>query len=340
MGIWLDALDQAACGDRLGATERVRLNLPQALRRFVETEEGSRTYAGPVMSAVRRFATKFADADRRQVTRFECELVDAIVDDVVAEVERSLHLVLLCYETPGAGIDDLVGCYPWAPGLKRDAAWKHERIASMLHSMLAKGIPLPDEIAVALGEEGDSRYEFDEMAFAAAPERIDLTWKTLRRRLGIDYEYYSLVDDDDATGVGDESVDYGGVRISKATFDSLSDVDVETEVILHMLGKELTRELTDILESMHWAKPTDGYLPVAWHCVFWDVQSQYEGLRMTLHVLDPFCATDGDLAAHIMAHYTDVKSTSRPAILRRRQSLGSACEERIQAKILEEVVGA
>jgi hypothetical protein len=340
MGIWLDALDQAACGDLPGALERVRVELPAALRRFAETDEGSRTYAGPVMNAVRRHAAKFGDADRRQVARYECDLVDAIVDDVVAAVERSLHLVDLCREDLGATLDVLVERFPWAPRLKRDAAWRRAWIASMLRSMLAEGLPLPPDVAVTLGGEGEARFEFNEMAFAAAPDRIDLTWKGLRRRMGLDHEYYSLVDDEEATGVGDESVDYGGVRVSKASFDAQSHVDVEMELVLHLVGKELTHELTELLESMHASKPTDGYRPVAWHCVFWNIQSEYEGLRLALHVLDPFCGTDGELAAHIVGHYADVKATSRVAVLRRRQALGTACEERIQSKIMEKVVGA
>lgn len=339
MGIWLDALDQAACGDLPGALDRIHLDLPQALMRFVETDEGSRTYAGPVMSAVRRFIAGKPAAEQARISRFDCDLVDAIVDDVVAAVERSLDLVDVCRTHPEISLDEIAAHFPWAPSLKRDAAWKRDWIASMLRSMLAEGLPLPPAVAEALGDEGEARYEFNEMAFAAAPERVELTWRSMQRRLGLDHEYYSLVDDADEAGVGDESVDYGGVRISKVAFDARSREDVEMQVTLHLLGKELTHELTELLTSMHEAKPTDGYRPVAWHCVFWNVQSDYEGLRMTLHLLDPFCGTDGELAAHIVGHYFEVKSTSRPAILRRRQALGDACDERIKSRLMEKVVG-
>lgn len=327
MGIWLDALDEAANGELSDALDRVAHDLPPELRRFVETDERSRVYAGPVVSAIRRYAASKSTLERGRIASFECELVDAIVDDVVASVERSLLLVALCRDEPTATVDELVGRFPWATGLKRDLAWKRAWIADMLRSMHAEEIPLPAETIEQLGDEGTPRFGFDEVAFAAAPERVDLTWKTLTRRLGLDREY-SCLPDDDGAGIGAEAVDFGGVRL-------WMEREWELESALHLVGRKLTTELSVLLETMHESKPADGYRPVAWHAVFWNLESDYEGLGMALRLLDPYCGTDGDLATHIAEHYRDVARTSRVAILRRRQKLTDACVAAIQQRIQE-----
>src|SRR2546428_14002125 len=95
--------------------------------------------------------------------------------------------------------------------------------------------------------------------------------------------------------------------------------DRELEMDLHILGTTLTQELTALLEELHRCKPGDGYRPVAWHNVFWNLASEYERLRLAIETRDPFHTTDQELAAHIAMNYPQVTSTSRPIILRGRQ---------------------
>jgi hypothetical protein len=100
-------------------------------------------------------------------------------------------------------------------------------------------------------------------------------------------------------------------------------------------GTTLTQELTALLEELHRCKPGDGYRPVAWHNVFWNLASEYERLRLAVETREPFHITDQELAAHIAMHYPEVTSTSRPVIVRRRQRLYDECVQKIQTRFLE-----
>ena len=84
------------------------------------------------------------------------------------------------------------------------------------------------------------------------------------------------------------------------------------------------------MEELHRHKPSDGYRPVAWHNVFWNLVSEYERLRLALETHAPFHDTDQALAAHIAMHYPEVTSTSRPVVVRRRQRLYAECVQKIQ----------
>jgi hypothetical protein len=107
------------------------------------------------------------------------------------------------------------------------------------------------------------------------------------------------------------------------------------EMDLHILGTTLSRELTALMEELHRCKPGDGYRPVAWHNVFWNLISEYERLRLAIETREPFHDTDQALAAHIAAHYPEVTSTSRPVIVRRRQKLYAECVQKIHTRFLE-----
>jgi hypothetical protein len=335
MGIWLDALVEAAAGNQAAALERVRQELPMALRTFGESEDGARTYGGPVMSAVRRFIAKLPKAEQIQVSRFDCELVDMIVDDVCAAIERSLYLVELCREQPCPSLDELVERFPWAPGLKRDRGWKRQWLADALRSIQAAGVPLPAPALEVLGAEGEPRYGFDEVAYAASPERIKLSWGDFKRDQELDHDFLCIVESDEEPSVANEAVDFRSIRVAEIVLSGRRESDPALLIDLHRIGQALTAELASVLEQMHGGSPVDGYRPVAWHNVFWNVTEEYEGLRLTLEIRDPFLDKDGALADHIRGAYPEVKSCSRPVILRRRQKLYGECIERIHERMQE-----
>ena len=137
------------------------------------------------------------------------------------------------------------------------------------------------------------------------------------------------------TGISAEGIDYGSMTVATVVLRQTTAQDRELEIDLHMLGTTLTHELTALMEELHRCKPGHGYRPVAWHNVFWDLASAYERLRLALEMHEPFRATDQELAAHIAMHYPEVTSTSRPVIVRRRQTLYSECVQKIQARFLE-----
>src|SRR5689334_2680858 len=93
MSIWIDIL-QLGCEGRLdGARQLLEVNLRNALRQFSPSSEGSRDYHGPVPKAVARFISKLPSHEKALARFHEQDLVDSIVDDVVAAVRRTLLLV-------------------------------------------------------------------------------------------------------------------------------------------------------------------------------------------------------------------------------------------------------
>ena len=113
------------------------------------------------------------------------------------------------------------------------------------------------------------------------------------------------------------------------------DEEFELKMDLRLLGESLGPELTSLMESMHAAKPTDGYRPIAWHNVFWRVTDDYDWLAVLLEVKEPHQETDQALADHLAANYHDVAGVSRPSIYRRRKRLDGACDQRIVAMLRE-----
>lgn len=335
MGIWLEVLNLAAAGDVPGALERLHLDLPLALRRFSEDSRGGRVYAGPVASAVTIYCSKQPPDEQRRIASHREELIDAIVDDVLAAVERSVRLVELCAGSPETTLDDLAARFPWAPGLKRDGGWKRRWIADMLRSMLAERVRLPASVVELLGGAGEACYGFDEVAFAASPERIRLSWSDFKRDQEIDRGYLCLVESEEDASVGSEAMDFRSIRLSAASRAVWVEPDLALTIDLHRAGEALGRELAAILERMHGERPGDGYRPVAWHNVFWTVGEEFEFLEMALVVHDPYLEKDGELAEHIRGAYPEVKSCSRSVVLRRRQALYGACAERIHERLLE-----
>jgi hypothetical protein len=339
MGLWIDILKLCAGGDQQKARELLALELNLALRDFSPSPQGSRLYTGPVPQAVARFINTLPEAEKPFASSLANDLVDYIVDDVIASVEGSLILIELCRKRPQATLEDMVNLFPWDAGLKRDPSWKRRRIADLLRSMLELEISLPETVLSMLGDEGEAVYEFNETAYAAAPRRLARSWQDFKRQHEIDSRFLSVVDSEAEANPDSEGFDYGSITVARLILNSGTALDDETILDFRLLGEDLSPELTEIMEQMHEAKPKDGYRPVAWHSVFWSISSDYEALHLDLRLRDPFCETDQELADHISDNYRDVVSISRPVILRRRKRLYESCDERVRCRLRERFVG-
>jgi len=309
----------------------IMLDLRLALCEFPHTAQAGVPYRGQLPLAVKHFRAKLPEHERSLVQSLEQEFVDYLLDDVLGGVAKPLQLIELCLAYPNATLSELVELFPWEDGLKRAHKWKEDWIADHLRSMVAAGIPLPATIVTTLGKHGTPKYEFNEVAYAVAPERLKRSWNDFKRRQGYDAQLSTIADEGDSAGIVDEGVDYGLVPMAEVVLGEITTQDVELEIDLQLLGQRISDDLAELLERMHVAKPSDGYRPVAWHNVFWNLISEYVRLRLSLTTHDPLLETDQELSEHIKIHYPEVKSVSRPAILRRRQSLSAEC-----ARLIEE----
>src|SRR5215510_10525902 len=177
MGIWIDILTLGATGQSPAARQKLALDLPLALRSFIASSRGSREYVGELPRAVIRFRSNLSDESERDLLEaLEREFVDAVVDDVVTGVEKSLLLVELCLAQPHASLDELGHNFPWESGLTRSVEWKRKHIADQLRSMIAAGVPLPETVVTALDAEGEPCFAFNEIAFAVARKRLEWSW--------------------------------------------------------------------------------------------------------------------------------------------------------------------
>jgi hypothetical protein len=333
MSVWIDILKLGADGKTDEARQLLEVDLRNALRQFSPSSEGSREYHGPVPKAVARFISKLPLHEKALARFHEQDLVDNIVDDVVSAIRRTLLLIEFVRLNPNARVDDLVEFFPWDAGLKRDAEWKKKRIITYLRSVIASGIVLP--IKDEFPHDESDLYNFDELAFAGSNERIENSWADFKRQQDLDGYYFAIDDADSRSGVDAEAVDYGTISMAKVVLGGEPGLDPEVILNLHLLGKNLTVELTSIVDEMHASKPKEGFRPIAWHNVFWCMLSDYEGLHMSLKVLDPYCERDHELAEHLSDNYRDISSTSRPVIYRRRRSLHEACADRVILRVRE-----
>src|SRR2546429_7460115 len=336
MGIWINTLTLGATGQSLAARQKLALDLPLALRSFVTSSRETREYVGELPRAVTQFRYNLSDeSERALLETLEREFVDTVVDAVINGIEKSLLLVELCLAQPHASLHELVHSFPWESGLKRSVEWKRKHIVDQLRSMIVAGVPLPETVVTALGDEGEPCFAFNEIAFAVAPKRLEWSWSDFKKQQGYGQGFWCIAEAENETGLAAEGVDYSPTTSAAVVLQQIPVQDRELEIDLHMLGTTLSRELTALMEELHRCKPGDGYRPLAWHNVFWNLISEYERLRLAIETREPFHDTDQALAAHIAAHYPEVTSTSRPVIVRRRQKLYAVCEHRIHTRFLE-----
>ncbi len=298
------------------------------------------SYRGPLPMAVKRFRAKLPEHDRSLVQSWEHEFIDYLLDDILEGVAKPLRLIELCLAYPNAALTEMVEMFPWEDGLKRPHRWKEDWVADHLCSLLAADVMLPASIVAVLADRGAPKYEFNEMAFAVTPERLRLGWKDFKRQQGLWAQALTILDDEVGASVAGEGVDYGVIPMAEVALNEITTQDVELEIDLQLIGRRLSDNITEMLEELHAAKPVDGYRPVAWHNVFWNLISEYVRLRLSLEVRDPLLDTDGELADHIKANYQEVKSVSRPAVLRRRQNLSAACAKLIEERFWEKFSGS
>ena len=160
--------------------------------------------------------------------------------------------------------------------------------------MIAAGVPLPETIVTALGDTGELCFAFNEIAFAVAPKRLEWSWSDFKKQQGYGQELLCIPEADDEGGISAEGVDYGAMTVAAVVLQQIPAQDRELEVDLHILGTTLSQELTALMEELHRCKPSDGYRPVAWHHVFWNLVSEYERLRLAIETREPFHDTDQD----------------------------------------------
>jgi hypothetical protein len=292
-------------------------------------------YRGPVPIAVARFISNLPERERSLARSLADELTDYIIDDVTAVVERTRVMVELCVTRNAITLNELVESLPWAPRMKLGQDWRRQRVVDELRSMLEIGLPLPQHVSDLLAGEGKARFEFDEMAFACAPRRLTLSWQDFKREQQLDDRFVCVLASEDDSSAAAEGFDYGSITMARVALGVATPADLELRTDLRLLGHTLGPEIISILESMHSAKPSDGYRPIAWHNVFWIVCSDYEALQLALKMLEPFCETDQKLADWVADNYREVVGTSRPVILRRRKALLDACATLIQSAINE-----
>jgi hypothetical protein len=201
--------------------------------------------------------------------------------------------------------------------------------------MANAGIPIPKDVLEILGDQGNPQFNFNEIAFATSSKRLSLSWTDFKEEQEIDARFVCVQDSEDDSSSAAEGFDYGSVPMARVVARTTAQSDLEMMADLHVVGTSLGPQITAIMESMHTAQPRDGYRPIAWHNVFWEVTSDYDRLRLVLEQRTPFCETDTDLCDHIALNYLDVLARSRPSINRRRTRLYSSCEELIHTRIRE-----
>jgi len=335
MGVWVEILKLGACGEGRAAREKLLSDLPISLRSFVPASEKIRQYRGPIPLAVRRFIANLGAGERALAQSGESDFVDYILDDVCAEVERTLLLAELCHRRPEATLTELRAVFPWAPGLKRSDEWKRKRIASYIKSFGASGVKLPTSIINAAPNEGAAEFQFDEIAYAVSPKRLEQSWKDFKDQMEWSEEFVGITLGEGATSGDAEFIDYGSIPSARLVDRLTPSVEMEMELDLLLLGRELSPELNGLMEDLHAANVVDGYRPIAWHNVFWNISSEYDYLPLELEQRDPMRETDQELASHLAANYPNVKSASRPVVSRRRKRLHDACNERLIRRLRE-----
>lgn len=333
MSIWIDILKSAVAGDTERASMLLHQQLPLSLRSFVYGTDGER-YAGPLPKAVRWFIKGLEEPERTLAASYKDEFVDFIVDSVVDQVEQSLIFVVACTSREFDSLADLAAVYPWNAGLKRDQAWKMERVADLICSMQRQDIFLPPGILKLAEPSGREKFQFSEIAAAISAKRLWLSWGDFHDLINQEVGHLSLVDEESQDdGAENEGMDFGVVTIAKVMLHTGYGIEPELMVDLMDLGAAISRDLNTLLQQFHETKPKDGYPPVAWHHVFWNVSSDYEGLCLTIEMRTPFIEKDEELGKFVSLQYPEVVSTSRPVILRRRKALSEACADTIQCHL-------
>ena len=336
MSLWLDILNHAACGNREEAHRLLNFELPLALRHPEAKARGDWQYHGPVAKAVRLFVATQSDAERGMVASRAEDLVDYITDLIAAKVRRTLSLVEFCCAAPGLSLAEIAENFVGWDGLKLGPEHRKAWAAEHLRSMSELGINLPSAKAIAEAKEqtAEPKYGYDEKALVKGWQ-VALSWKDFKEQQEIDGSYLCITDpDSEEESAADEGFDYGSISVARVVLNLECPPAGEMLVDLNRMGASLSGDLRDMLEHLHAEKPADGYRPIAWHNVWWNIVSKYEGLPIVLETREPLCDVDQVLAAHIAENYTDVVKPNRLNVQRRRTRLNASCVEVIELVLL------
>lgn len=335
MSIWIKVLRCGAEGTPEKARALLNDELIPGLRRVSTAADGNQRYEGPVPAAVRAFISRLPVSERSMAKAVEDELVDYVMDVAVNEVVRTLVLVELCNLDPGRPVDRLTAEIPWAPGLKKGENWKRKKVMDWLRSMPEAGVPIPPEIMESVSDEGRPGYLFNERAYATSSLCLKRCWKDFKRKQGMGdkQRFFCLVESEKDDGVSAEFFDQCSIHMDEVVRELMPGLDLETLTDLRLLGRVLSPGLSELMEKMHAEAPRDGYRPIAWHNVFWDLSDKYELLALTLEKRNPFLERDGRLVSHISENYEGLGGSSISFIQKRRKRLYKSCEEKIHAEV-------
>lgn len=334
LGLWLDSLKAGASGDADQARRLLRHDLPLAL--LEPSPKAQNRYTGPLPQAVRWYINKHIPYYEQQLARQnEDDFLMYVFQDVLVGVEKPLLLVELCLKEPHAALDDLVRTYAWEAGLKRSPAQKREWIADHLQSMHSLGVPLPQTIISTLNSEGIPKYEYNERAFATSLDRMKKSWGDFKHEQGLDVAFEGVNTSETNDRVEEEAVEIGARLKARLILSEEPEILLGGVHDMIIIGRRLGPELTRMLDEMHAAAPLDGYYPVAWHKVFWEMCFKYFELPLELDRLEPYRERDADLKDHIVAFYTEVRGKSVSFIRQRRESLEKRCDETVLLRLSE-----
>lgn len=336
MGIWLNSLILGANGDAEEARRLLRHDLPLALLEPSQDGIAARAYKGPLQQAVFWFIKQHVPYFEQQLARQnEEDFLMYIFQDVLVGVEKPLQLIELCLGEPGATLDELVNSFSWRANLKRSPLQKREWVVDQLQSMLRLGVPLPPEIITTLGDEGDAKYEYNERAFATSLDRLKKSWKDFKHEQGLDVAFAGINTSDMSEGVEAEALDVGARLKARLVLSEEPEVLIGSNHDIIIIGKELGPELTNLLDEMHTAAPLDGYYPVAWHKVFWNLCDRYLEIPLELRRDDPYLKEDNNLKDYIVTHYIEVRGKSLSFVRNRREELEKRCNQVVMIRLSE-----
>jgi hypothetical protein len=338
VSLWLDILGHAVVGNTAEAYRLLNFELPVLLRSPEVSHTGEWRYIGPVPKMVRIFFASLPEADRGMAKSRAEDFVDYVCDLILAKVRRTVSLVEFCRMNPDLSADQIAEGFIGWDGLKLGVRDRELWVQKHLRSMSALSINLRPRVMETIEPvttNVDDLYGYHELALVNK-WRADLSWKDFKAQEEIDSSYLSVTgsDAEDEPGVAEESFDYGALSTARVVLNLSPVPNGELSVDLNRIGERLTSDLLELLENFHAEKPSDGYLPIAWHNVWWTITSKYEEVPFDLSERDPFCEVDRALAEYIDRTYPDVIKPSRLNIFRRRTRFQDTCLERAQSVLI------
>ncbi len=327
MSLWIDVLRLGAEGRSDEARFIIAREMSLSLCHY--STKGPSGYDGPLPKAVRSYAAKLNTVERNRLLANETEFIEIVLDDVLHGIVKRLILVEFCFANPNLDFDQLVARYPWWSGLKRNNTWKAAWIADHLRSFIARRIALPPAIVITLGERGEAKYDFNELAWAIAPNRFEKSWKKYLKHLGPLASSFAIVDDLAGMSVADESFDYGAISMAEVTSQLLAAPDLDLNLDLEKMAVTVSQDITNVLANLHLVDPRECYQPVAWHNVFWKIVDDFDGLPLELETKVPQIDSDVRMVEHLRTHYTELNPVTRLTLHRRRHRLTSLCHDAI-----------